>query len=288
MPSLPARPFPGVQDELEALSLRVQEAIAETVPSVQDLGDAVLSGQLRMLRPGLLLTVARALGPLDERALGLAEMLELIHLASLLHEKGAALPDLGEEAVWNQKKAILLGDLLLSRAMTLLGRWGDPDVVARVATVTGSLAEGQLLEIHLREEESGSSPEVWVEALETCKEHRLGTFLAQAATLGAQSSRAPTGTLPHLDALGRSAGCLDALVAELESGGEDWPGNPGTLRSALSTRASARLDRAREALEELRGADPELSWDPLADWLDQLARRLVPDRDPEPAPEETP
>jgi hexaprenyl-diphosphate synthase len=84
--------------------------------------------------------------------LRLAQIVEMIHVASLLHDdvidtsplrRGAP----SAPAAFGNKLAILAGDFLLGRASAALSRLGDSEVVELIASVVSNLAEGEVLQM---------------------------------------------------------------------------------------------------------------------------------------------
>lgn len=82
----------------------------------------------------------------------LAEITELIHTASLLHDdvidhsvsrRGAASANLE----FSNKMAVLAGDFLLGRASVALARLRDPEVTELLATVIANLVEGEFMQL---------------------------------------------------------------------------------------------------------------------------------------------
>lgn len=82
----------------------------------------------------------------------LAEITELIHTASLLHDdvidhsvarRGA--PSANTE--FGNKMAVLAGDFLLGRASVALARLRDPEVTELLATVIANLVEGEFMQL---------------------------------------------------------------------------------------------------------------------------------------------
>lgn len=82
----------------------------------------------------------------------LAEITELIHTASLLHD------DVIDNAVtrrasssanlqFGNKMAVLAGDFLLGRASVALARLRDPEVIELLATVIANLVEGEFMQL---------------------------------------------------------------------------------------------------------------------------------------------
>ncbi|KAF1930360.1 decaprenyl-diphosphate synthase subunit 1 [Didymella exigua CBS 183.55] len=82
----------------------------------------------------------------------LAEITELIHTASLLHDdvidhsvarRGAA----SANTEFGNKMAVLAGDFLLGRASVALARLRDPEVTELLATVIANLVEGEFMQL---------------------------------------------------------------------------------------------------------------------------------------------
>ncbi|CAG8451174.1 4839_t:CDS:2 [Acaulospora morrowiae] len=82
----------------------------------------------------------------------LAEITEMIHTASLLHddvidvsESRRNLPS--ANANYGNKMAILAGDFLLARASVALARLRNPEVIELLATVIANLVEGEFMQL---------------------------------------------------------------------------------------------------------------------------------------------
>lgn len=82
----------------------------------------------------------------------LAQIVEMIHVASLLHDdvidksplrRGAA----SAPAAFGNKLSVLGGDFLLGRASAALSRLGDNEVVELIASVIANLVEGEILQM---------------------------------------------------------------------------------------------------------------------------------------------
>ena len=82
----------------------------------------------------------------------LAQIVEMIHVASLLHDdvidhsslrRGAP----SAPAAFGNKLSILAGDFLLGRASAALSRLGSSEVVELIASVINNLVEGEILQM---------------------------------------------------------------------------------------------------------------------------------------------
>ncbi|KAJ6520251.1 terpenoid synthase [Mycena sanguinolenta] len=82
----------------------------------------------------------------------LAQIVEMIHVASLLHDDVIDASALrrgvpSAPAAFGNKLAVLGGDFLLGRASAALARLGDSEVVELIATVIANLVEGEILQM---------------------------------------------------------------------------------------------------------------------------------------------
>ncbi|KAG6878164.1 hypothetical protein C0993_011237 [Termitomyces sp. T159_Od127] len=75
----------------------------------------------------------------------LAQIVEMIHIASVLHDDvhNTDTPD-----AFGNKLSILAGDFLLGRASAALSRLGEAEVVELIASVIANQAEGEMLRVH--------------------------------------------------------------------------------------------------------------------------------------------
>ncbi len=113
----------------------------------------------KRLRPALVLLSAYAtMEPdlsVDERHITLAVLTELIHTASLVHDDviDRAATRRGAETVnrrWNDRLAILVGDLLFAQASICLARLAHPVIVGIYGRVLGDLCAGEIRQMEQR------------------------------------------------------------------------------------------------------------------------------------------
>lgn len=82
----------------------------------------------------------------------LAEITELIHTASLLHDDVIDVATTrrsqpSANTLFGNKMAVLAGDFLLGRASVALARLRDPEVIELLATVIANLVEGEFMQL---------------------------------------------------------------------------------------------------------------------------------------------
>ena len=112
---------------------------------------ATLDAGGKRLRPMLVLLCAGPDG--DERAVRAAAAIELVHMATLVHDDvlddaplRRGLPTVA--ATSGRERAVATGDLLFSRAFALLADAGDSRSVALLADASVALARGELAQRH--------------------------------------------------------------------------------------------------------------------------------------------
>ena len=106
----------------------------------------------KMMRPMLVLLVAKLLGGVTEATLHSAVSLELLHTASLVHddvvdESGERRGQLSVNAAFSNKVAVLVGDYLLANSLVHSALTFNHDVIAVISVLGRELAEGELLQL---------------------------------------------------------------------------------------------------------------------------------------------
>lgn len=119
----------------------------------------------------------------------LAQIVEMIHVASLLHDDVIDLADTrrgaaSAPAAFGPKLAVLGGDFLLGRASAALSRLGEPEVVELIASVIANLVEGEIMQLG-----AGAKPGAAHPAREHWNIYLRKTYL-KTATLMAKGARA--------------------------------------------------------------------------------------------------
>lgn len=141
-----------VEDALACYRRYFDEALTHEDDYLGRALEHVRSRSGKMMRPLLVLLVARELGDVNEAALRSAVTLELLHTASLVHDdivddsderRGQA----SANAVYGNKIAVLMGDWLLSAALQQAARTGLLRCVEIVARLGGTLSEGEVFQL---------------------------------------------------------------------------------------------------------------------------------------------
>uniref|UniRef100_A0A164ZMK2 Uncharacterized protein n=1 Tax=Daucus carota subsp. sativus TaxID=79200 RepID=A0A164ZMK2_DAUCS len=164
-------PFSIVADELSILAERLRSMVVAEVPKLASAAEYFfkLGVEGKRFRPTVLLLMATALNlpisapvldngvhmlstELRTRQQCIAEITEMIHVASLLHDDVLDDADtrrgIGSlNAVMGNKLAVLAGDFLLSRACVALASLKNTEVVSLLATVVEHLVTGETMQM---------------------------------------------------------------------------------------------------------------------------------------------
>jgi len=221
----------------------------------------------KRLRPALVLLCAQAgpMGPAGAHAaMPLAVAAEILHTATLVHDDvvdQAALRR-GQPTVaaqWGTRVAVLAGDYLFARALTLVALLGRPEISARLGEVVQGMCEAELEQV----ERAYDVTYTEAEYLDLVR-RKSATLIAECCRSGADLAGASPATSAALHRFGESLGIafqvaddiLD-VVAATEQVGKPTGRDIGLGLLTLPVIAAVRGDRQLAALLERRLERPD-------------------------------
>ena len=139
-----------VEPKLKAVEQQLVRHSRSEVPTVSLIGDYLVDGGGKRIRPALLLLAARALGYDGERDVAYAAVLEMMHTATLVHDDiiDGAETRRGRPSVnrrWGNELTVLFGDFLFMKAMEVALDEGDLRVLKLLSSVTLAMTEGEII-----------------------------------------------------------------------------------------------------------------------------------------------
>jgi octaprenyl-diphosphate synthase len=146
-----------LKPELDAVNREINAVIESDTRLVKEVGDYVLSGRGKRLRPIMLLLVSKACGFNGANHINVAAALEIIHTATLLHDDVIDKAELrrGRPSVnarWGDDVAILIADYLYANAFRLAMQSLSPVVISTICQVTAQMCEGEMYQIEKRQQ----------------------------------------------------------------------------------------------------------------------------------------
>lgn len=114
--------------------------------------DYVLERRGKQMRPLLVILTAALSGKVTEKTYAGALLVEMTHTASLIHddvidEAYMRRGQLSVNAIWRSKTAVLVGDYILSRALSIASHQNAFDMLALLISSFESLSEGELIQM---------------------------------------------------------------------------------------------------------------------------------------------
>jgi octaprenyl-diphosphate synthase len=139
-----------IAPKLQLVEDELRRNFQSPIRTIHDVGEHILGGGGKRLRPALLLLVSKMLRYEGYRDVVYAAVVEFIHTATLVHD------DIIDEAAirrgrtsinyrWGNHLTVLVGDYLYTHSMNLALAEGNLDVLRLLSNVTIRMIEGEIL-----------------------------------------------------------------------------------------------------------------------------------------------
>jgi octaprenyl-diphosphate synthase len=145
----PVEPF------LQTVGTRLMKQVATFEPDLAPYAEYALNGNGKHLRPALVALSAGALGKPTDSHVTVAVIIEMVHLATLVHddvmdEAEIRRGQLTLAANWGNEIAVLFGDCLFAQALKLAASFPTPEICRAVAMATNTVCSGEILQTQHR------------------------------------------------------------------------------------------------------------------------------------------
>src|SRR5690606_6265130 len=141
-----------VTDGVERVVEELRRIVLSDLPAIGEVNDHLLWARGKLFRPTLLLLSHRASGGGDPRAVTLAAIVELVHLATLVHDDAVdhsvlrrGMPTVN--ALWNHQTAVIMGDYLYSRSISALAELGRVEFITVLSRAANEMSVGELRQL---------------------------------------------------------------------------------------------------------------------------------------------
>src|SRR3954470_20104381 len=180
----------AVQSELAAVEARIAEQTTAFDPAIEGYVSYAVGSRGKRLRPVTALLSGGSLGPITPEHIDLAVVVELIHIATLVHddivdeaERRRAQPTVN--ARWGNSLSVLLGDCLFAHALNLSAGFDEPGISRAIARTASEVCSGEMIQTQRR-----FDLQLRVEDYLRIVELKTGSLFAVAAELAASISGA--------------------------------------------------------------------------------------------------
>ena len=141
-----------ILEDLKTFEIEYQRSINSDVRLINSITQYMMRSKGKRIRPSLTLLSARLCGEPTINTYRAAAMMELLHVATLVHD------DVVDDAtlrrgfpslnfIWKNKLSVLIGDFLLSKALINMIKLKDFDALERMSITAEKLSAGEILQI---------------------------------------------------------------------------------------------------------------------------------------------
>lgn len=258
--------YAPVAADLDAARRVFRDELISDQGFISDLCAHVSHFQGKSLRPALLLLAARACGAVKPVHHVLAAVVEMVHIATLVHDDVLDEADIRRRAatvnrLWGNERAVLMGDFLISHAFHLCSSLDSQYASRLIGRTTNTVCEGEMMQVANRENFELTQRE-YIDIIT----RKTASLIATSCELGAHYAEAPPALVARLREFGLSIGIafqiiddvLDLTGDEIEAGkslGRDVEKGKLTLPLIHFLGRAAGSEKS-EMLSLLRGSDP--------------------------------
>lgn len=141
-----------IEKELAEFEKKFSEVLKSKVALIDLITKYILRQKGKKIRPILVLLSAKLCGKVNERTYIAANLVELLHTATLIHDdvvddaktrRGLA----SINAVWKNKVSVLMGDFLLSKGLIIALEGDEFEFLKSTSDAVKRMSEGELLQI---------------------------------------------------------------------------------------------------------------------------------------------
>ncbi len=244
----------AVEPFLQGVARQLVAQTENFEPQIAAYAQYALTAQGKQLRPLLVSLSGEAVGDLREAHQRVAVIVEMIHLATLVHDDVIDEAELRRgrltlAAHWGNETSVLLGDCLFAHALKLAASFPTPEVCRAAAGAANTVCAGEILQ-------SRSRGDFDVERAHYFKmlAMKTGELFALSCDLGGYVSEASEARRGSLRKYGLALGtayqlyddCLDMLGSEATAGktlGGDLAKGKMTLPALIVRERASTKDR---------------------------------------------
>ncbi|MBT8340097.1 MAG: polyprenyl synthetase family protein, partial [Desulfatitalea sp.] len=142
----------AVGSDLRVIESALADNLNPQINLVAQVAGHLLFAGGKRLRPLMMILANRLCGRSDSKAADYAVIFEYLHAATLIHDDVVDGGDLrrGQQVahhIWDTPTAVLTGDFLLARSLTLAARTGLPEVIRVIAGITEQMSQGEIRQL---------------------------------------------------------------------------------------------------------------------------------------------
>lgn len=219
----------SVKERLDAVTDEMAESVFHDAPLLAQMGDHLMAMRGKMFRPTLVLLCSSVSDRSESRAVTLAAAVELIHLATLVHDDAVdhsvlrrGMPTLN--SLFTHQISVIMGDFLYSVALTKLVNLADIGALRALTRASTEMTVGEMRQLAVNDSLSFSEDDYY--ALIRSKTASLMSAACEVGSLAGASEHREA-LMKYGDALGMAFQIADDLIDYTEA--QETTGKPTGL-----------------------------------------------------------
>jgi octaprenyl-diphosphate synthase len=243
-----------VRERLDMVVEEMGRIVTSDLPLIENVSRHLLQARGKLFRPTLTLLASSVTDRPQERAITMAASIELMHLATLVHDDSVdhsvlrrGLPTVN--SLFSHQVSVIMGDFLYSRALNALVHEGDIDVLRILTRVSNDLTVGEMRQLAAVDRLSFPESEYY-ELIRAKTATLLSAACEVGALCGARDHRGPLAL--YGDRLGMAFQIADDILDYVEDAtvtgkpsGLDLREHKVTLPLIAALRTISAADRER-------------------------------------------
>lgn len=215
MDELKQKIYNRIRSDLEDIESALHENLSPYLDLVSKTANHILFSGGKRLRPLLMVLSARICGYRQDAAKSFSTIFEYLHAATLLHDDlvdGAAMRRGAPVAhtVYGNSTAVLVGDFLLARALSIAAETGRPEIIQVIAGITENMSQGEIHQLMRK----GATDLGETEYLEIIS-RKTAVLIQGACRVGALLAGAPEDVEESLSEYGLNLGLAFQMADDL-------------------------------------------------------------------------
>lgn len=215
-----------IEGELAIFEDKFKESMRSSVPLLDRITHYIVKRKGKQMRPMFVFFSAGSCGEINDATHRGAALVELLHTATLVHDDVVDNANVRRgffsvNALWKNKVAVLVGDFLLAKGLSLSIRNTDFRLLEIVTHAVEQMSEGELLQIE-KARRMDIEEDVYFEVIR----QKTASLIASCCACGAASTNASDEMVEQMRQFGEKVGMAFQIKDDLFDFGIDDVGKP--------------------------------------------------------------
>jgi len=212
--------------EMAEFEKKFRKSMKSNVPLLDKIMSYIVKRKGKQMRPMFVFMSAASTGQITEATYRGASLIELLHTASLVHDDVVDDSNyrrgfFSVNALWKNKIAVLVGDVLFSKGMLLSVDNGDFEMLRIVSEATKQMSEGELLQLE-KAKKLDITEDVYYEIIR----QKTASLIRSCCKIGAASAGCDSELVDKMGDFGEKTGMAFQIKDDLFDYGVQEIGKP--------------------------------------------------------------